>query len=307
MGFVHPITPGGLFPLHDSPAEASTLEGLLWEKGNQPSFQIQHGGGPTPPGLNILREYYAKGYAARYTTETAAIKEHGDLVYAPLGTLTKEKAGGTLKHRIIQDLRRGGQNLLADLFERVVLPRPTDHGWDLFDLWESLARAHMPEDAAVWSLIIDFKDAFMSTGTRRDEQRFTAAWVEDPESETGVYYYVWRTLGFGGKSFPLVYSRPASFAARSAQALLEPGRAKLQLYVDDPALSLAGTRSWALREGTLPLLWWLVLGLELAWLKGHFGDKGHEWIGVSYNTGPEGPWMELPRSYIKQTLVSCSH
>ena len=116
-------------------------------------------------------------------------------------------------------------------------------------------------------MVVDYKDAFMSTGTRADEQRFTAARVNDPDSPTGVYIYVWKTLGFGGKSFPLVYSRPASFASRTAQALLEPDRSKLQLYVDDPAHCMVGTREWALRKGSLPLLWWLVLGLELAWDK----------------------------------------
>ena len=63
----------------------------------------------------------------------------------------------------------------------------------------------------------------------------------DPSSPTGVYVYVWHTLGFGGKTFPLVYARPASFASRTAQALMDPDRARLQLYVDDPAVSLVGT------------------------------------------------------------------
>ena len=50
-------------------------------------------------------------------------------------TLEREP-DGSLKHRIIQDLRRGGANLLAELFERIVLPRPSDHGWDMFNLWK---------------------------------------------------------------------------------------------------------------------------------------------------------------------------
>ena len=49
-------------------------------------------------------------------------------------------------------------------------------------------------------MVVDYKDAFMSTGTRADEQRFTAARVNDPDSPTGVYIYVWKTLGFGGSA-----------------------------------------------------------------------------------------------------------
>ena len=105
----------------------------------------------------------------------------------------------------------GGGNLLADLFERIVLPRPADHGWDLYDMWRLLAERTLPKDAAVWSLIVDFKDAFMSVGALASEQRYTAAQVDDPDSPTGVFIYVWHTLGFGGKTFPLVYARPASF------------------------------------------------------------------------------------------------
>ena len=142
----------------------------------------------------------------------------------------------------------------------------------------------------------------MSTGTLPCEQRFTAAEVADPVSPTGTFIYVWQTLGFGGKTFPLVYARPASFASRTAQALMDPIRARLQLYVDDPALSLAGTRAWALTEASVPLLWWLVLGLNLAWKKGYFGNGSHPWIGVQYAIGPSGPTMELPAEYLTETL-----
>ena len=88
-----------------------------------------------------------------------------------------------------------------------------------------------PPDSSVWSLIVDFEDAFMSTGTRQDEQRFTAAKVYDDSSVTGSYVYVWKTLGFWVETLPLVCAKPASFAARTAQALLDPQTSKLQLYV----------------------------------------------------------------------------
>ena len=147
-------------------------------------------------------------------------KRHGSILISPLGNLSKEKPDGSITHRIIQDLRRGGASLLAELFERIVLPRPNDHGWGLYNLWKALANAALGPEASVWSLIVDFEDAFMSTGTLASEQKYTAAKFADPSSPTGWYYYVWHTLGLGGKTFPLVYARPASFAARSAQALL---------------------------------------------------------------------------------------
>ena len=127
--------------------------------------------------------------------------------------------------------------------------------------------------------------------------RFTAAELIDYNSSTGSYVYVWKTLGFGGKTFPLVYARHSSFASRTAQSLLDPQTAKLQLYVDDPALAMVGTKQWALAEGSIPILWWLVLGLSPSWRKGSFtdsGTSGRDRIGVHYDFGIDGPTMELP-------------
>ena len=79
---------------------------------------------------------------------------------------------------------------MASMFERIVLPRPTDHGWNLYGLWLKLAKGKLPPDSKIWSLIVDFEDAFMSTGTQSEEQRFTAAEVEDTNSTTGTFIYV---------------------------------------------------------------------------------------------------------------------
>ena len=88
--------------------------------------------------------------------------------------------------------------------------------------------------------------------------------VSDPSSPSGTYVYLWRTLGFGGKTFPNVYSRVASFAARTAAALMDQSICRSQLYVDDPAISVIGPLAVAERELSIPLMWWLVLGPSLA-------------------------------------------
>ena len=78
---------------------------------------------------------------------------------------------------------------------------------------------------------------------------------------------VWKVLGFGGHSNPLVYSRVASFGARTDQALLhhEPslsgiGRGRLQVYVDDPALVVEGSLVEQQEAVHVAVLWLLVLG-----------------------------------------------
>ena len=103
--------------------------------------------------MAIVAGCYEKGYVARYPSLLEAERQHGKLIISPRGNLSKSKPDGSLKHRGIQDLRRGAANLLAAMFERIVLPRPTDHGWDLYSLWIRLAKDDVPPDSSVWSLI----------------------------------------------------------------------------------------------------------------------------------------------------------
>jgi hypothetical protein len=95
MGFTETITPGGLFPLCASPAEADTLDGMLWEGGNHGSFEEVYGNDKLPPGIETLRGYYKKGFASRYTSRTEAASAHGELVVSPLGNVAKLKDDGT--------------------------------------------------------------------------------------------------------------------------------------------------------------------------------------------------------------------
>ena len=83
---------------------------------------------------------------------------------------------------------------------------------------------------------------------------------------------------------------------------MDADRARLQLYVDDPALAILGTREQALQEGSLPILWWLVLGLKLSSSTGYFGNGAHDLIGVLYAIGPSAPTMELPPKYVRETI-----
>eukprot|EP00959_Pyramimonas_sp_CCMP1952_P343230 7189809-Pyramimonas_sp.AAC.1 len=52
------------------------------------------------------------------------------------------------------------------------------------------------------------------------ERRFNVAVLRDPPLEGRGRVIVWRVLGFGGKSNPLVYSRLGSFIAGSTKAML---------------------------------------------------------------------------------------
>ena len=83
---------------------------------------------------------------------------------------------------------------------------------------------------------------------------------------------------------------------------MAPDITRCQLYVDDPALSACGPIDVCERELSLPLLWWLVLGPNMAWSKGTFTPDEHVWIGLKYTPGPFIT-MELTPEYLHSTLA----
>ena len=200
-------------------------------------------------------------------------------VISPLGNVAKPKADGTTKNRLIQDFRASAVNSASSVSERQVLLRFTDHARDL-------AMLSAP-GSSVGVFILDFKHAFMTVPLAREEMPYNTSVVPgtitrsrpalDSSEPSSGELLVWRVLGFGGHANPLVYARVASFACRSGQALLfeKPeqssiAHARIQLYVDDPAVTLLGTASQQQEAIDVLVLWWLVLGIPLYWKKGSF-------------------------------------
>jgi len=131
------------------------------------------------------------------------------------------------------DLKLNGVNAASATPERQVLPTAYDHGYDLASL--AAARAELGNDARLETMVLDFQDAFMSIPLAAPERPYNTCELERPifRSRSEVYkdepeqghIIAWRVLGFGGKANPLVYSRCAGLAARTAQALLRPSPA----------------------------------------------------------------------------------
>ena len=314
MGLSQPIVPGTHFPRVDIDAEAklADLDSRAPWCQNHPSFDLQHGS-TRSPAWELLEEQVNEGFAWLFETRSAAEAFlDGPCHPAPLGNVSKTKEDGSVKHRLIQDLRANGVNTVVALPERQVLPRGIDHGADLACLGQ--CGVDDADDVDVFTLVLDFKNAFMSVPLHNDERRFNCAnagftirRAREPayadEPDTGAFV-VWASLGFGGRPNPLVFSRIASFAARTAQALLSPA-CRLQLYVDDPVISVRGSWAEASRELDLAIQWWLALGVPLAWAKGvvSTGTDPHRWIGVMYHLTPGGAVMRLPPDYVASLLA----
>merc|ERR1712086_389255 len=334
MGLSRPIVPGTHFPRVevDQSYSVDVLDRRSPFVSNHPSFdevpstpastQDAAAAVGRSPAWDLLEAQVNDGFALLFHDRASAEAFLGAKCHpAPLGNVSKLKEDGSFKHRLIQDLKANGVNGAVALPERQVLPRGIDHGVDLATLGHDLA-----EGEGVFTLVLDFKDAFMSIPLHDDERRFNCANTGFQLARTRPPHYkdepstggfvVWRTLGFGGRPNPLVFSRVASFASRTAQALLgssvgaagspegpSPGRA--QLYVDDPIVSVRGPEDQAMLDLDLVVLWWLVLGIPLSWKKGLLssGSAPHRWIGVDYTMTADGAIMRLPPAFVADLLA----
>ena len=173
----------------------------------------------------------------------------------------------------------------------------------------------------------------MSLAIHPAERRFncahTTAAIErtrpplfEEEANRGKFV-VWKVLGFGGRPNPLVFSRAASFACRLAQGLLgrpptkpdsddeneknelDMVEARLQLYVDDPVITVKGTEAACGRALDYVLMLWLAMGIPLSWKKGrlYHENEEHRWIGILFSMSPEGAIMRLPEDFVQELLL----
>ena len=313
MGIQLPVTPGGHFPLADQLAEVDVeeLPNLFTFSKNHASFTDFYDEAE-PPTLALIRSYLDKGFGDAFPSLEAAKAKHGSVFPAPLGDVRKRNRAGGWKHRVIQDLRISRINDASTTAERTVLPRPADHGGDLAQF------AGRP--GIVASLVLDYEDAFMMIPLHDLERKFNCAVVEDLFPGEPPQVIVWKVLGFGGRANPLVYARIASCAARTAQGLCDPNNLRLQLYVDDPALTSCGTEESCHWEFDHVLWWWLALGLRLAWGKGalrvavNAADRGcpiprlhHDWIGVSFYLCGSAAYLELTAEFVADTILLLGH
>ena len=197
-----------------------------------------------------------------------------DAMATRIATLVKAREDGSKKVRFIVDMRRSGVNALSTAGERIVLPRGSDLVRDLMDLMEH-------HDQNVEIMTADFSDAFLNLGIAEAERGHAVVLVKP-----GIYA-AYRGVPFGLASAPLLWGRAAAFIGRATQAIHGPNSHRVQIYVDDPAVAVGGSksaRSWALGR---TLILWAALGARIALHKVSRG-KAVKWIGATYSVVPGG-------------------
>ena len=82
-------------------------------------------------------------------------------------------------------------------------------------------------------------------------------------------------------------------------------RGCLQLYVDDSVLTCVGTDEEIETSFDIVLLWWLAMGIPLAWKKGSITEEteDHRWIGIMYSLTEHGALMRLPPDFLAELAI----
>lgn len=280
VGISAMIPPTGYFP-SDQDASQEELWALQSAAKNHASFYRAVDG--RRPGEDVIQTMISVGLVEVFEDERAAEAALGSpLVVSPLGTLTKT-VNGRLRHRLISDYRQ--PNRAARRSQRLVLPRPTDHASDVVEL-----------GPGSWTLVLDFRDAYHAVPLLESERKFHCARLPSGSIAS------WRVLGFGGKEFPLIFCRVASLLARLTQATVGLEHARLQLYLDDPALTVRGPEPAARARAALALGLWHGLRVPLAWSKGQWTQSSHSWIGVQFSPQPAKDVcdMFLPEAFLSK-------
>ena len=109
MGIRVPIAAGGLFP--PSAVEAEISPETVFEEtflGNRPSFAEDSA---DSPGLAVIQGHLDAGFGHLFSDLASAEAHFSHKVApAPLGTISKSKPDGTMKHRVIMDLKMNRVN-----------------------------------------------------------------------------------------------------------------------------------------------------------------------------------------------------
>ncbi|CAE7036982.1 unnamed protein product [Symbiodinium sp. CCMP2592] len=267
-----------------------------------------------------LDRYVKEGFAVKLTMEEA-VRRYGIGTVSKLGLILKEKDDGTLKRRIIIDLRRSGGNAKSALPERLTLPRPVDAvrmATFQCEEEENLRAKYRrfgweEEDWAREWVVIDVSDAFMhlavaegelahcmAPGRVRAESEGGAQGGEG-EATTDEDVYIFVALLFGFRTAPLLWSRVAALLARLLQSCVQTAEGSHQVYLDDSLWALLGGRRRRNQVLAFVLTTMAALGVKVSYKKGVNGKFLTEFKDILKAWGSDGmaPIKDLRKAEIE--------
>ena len=135
-------------------------------------------------------------------------------------------------------------------------------------------------ETEVGFVLIDLQDAFCHFGVHQDELRHCIS--PALENGTGI---LWVAMLFGFKAAPLIMGRLSAAIGRLIQSLFHPASGQVQVYIDDVALMLRGSKE--LRNiGIAKVLYVLAaFGVQVALKKGGTWEvRDMDWNHIRHRT-----------------------
>ena len=156
-----------------------------------------------------INRYVEKKFAQRVTWRCVkdVLGETGTA--SKMALILKQKDDGSIKRRIILDMKRSQGNSRAKTDESIVLPRLTDVVHILQEMWKprggDKGRRETNDDDDLEIYLVDLEDAFCHFPVRKEELRHCVA--PDEHDRDAL---VWCAMLFGYKAAPLVMGRLSS-------------------------------------------------------------------------------------------------
>ena len=299
LGIHCPIQCCGIFPPSDETEAELAMEDAssFWARGEVANYaSVEQNRELAEEEIN---RYASKGFVSKIPKQEAEDMFQHTTV-SRLALILKTREDGTLKKRIVIDLRRSGGNSKAVLPERLILPRPSDCLEMVRDMYNfsSHGRRDEPEDRWGYEFIlVDITDAFMTFGVDKREWGHCLA-----PSTVQDEMLLFTALLFGFKTAPLLYSRLAALLSRLLQSIVPPAVACHQTYLDDALWFMQGPLKARNRCLGLILFTLEAIGLQVAYGKGHRAASV-QWIGVTFSiVNRDTLVLGLPKAFLEETL-----
>ena len=236
----------------------------------------------------LLREQEDKQHCRMFDTLEEALEYlHTDsAVLSKLALVTKVRADGSKKYRLIWDLLRSQVNRAVRMPERIILPRLQDAVEDALGL--------LQHDGQLEWAVLDVADAFHNIPIDPSERKYACG------SFNGKYI-VFAVLCMGGKSSPGIWGRFAAAIGRVIASIFAHVPLRCEIYVDDRLLVVGGNVQQRTKHLAMALLALSVLGFPLAWGKGVVGSNV-SWIGAQVQQVGRTVRITIPEDKLRDIM-----
>ena len=230
-----------------------------------------------------------------------------------LALILKQKADGSTKRRIVIDMRRSKGNERARVGERIILPWAQDIVTSLRVMRareqelrrEGTQRSVLKsstafKDSEVEFILLDLQDAFCHFGVHPAELKHCIS----PGLTNGTAL-LWVAMLFGFKGAPLIMGRLSAAIGRLLQSLFHPAEGQVQVYIDDVALMLRGSKE--LRDLQLAKVLYVLaaFGVQVAMEKGERGCRV-QWIGTTFEIQQHQVIIGTPKKMLEEVRETLS-